>query len=133
VTTFQHGTPLPPTTSLPSETLVEPACPVVGCWPLQGGHSEYYVDSDAKSHVLEVWPFGIEEPEEHERNRNHQTDQGLLYELAEFDFTELAKEIPLEHFHFSQRRSIFEIGWKEDGQQLELRVPILPVELAEDI
>jgi hypothetical protein len=55
----------------------------------------------------------------------------LLYKLAEFDFTELAKEISLEHFHFSQRRSIFEIGWKEDGLQLELRVHIEPIELAD--
>lgn len=108
-------------------------CPVVGCWPLHGGHSEYYFDSDAESHVLEVWPVGIEEPEEHEVNGNHQTDQGLLYELAEFDFTEFAKEIALDHFHFSQRRSIFEIGWKEDGQQLELRVHIVPVEVSQDI
>ena len=37
-------------------------------------------------------------------NGHQQTEHGLLYELAEFEFTELAKEIPLEHFHFSQRR-----------------------------
>ena len=108
-------------------------CPVAGCWPLHGGDSEYYFDTDAKCHVLEVWPIGIEEPEEHEGNGHHQVDQSLLYELAEFDFTELAKEISLEHFHFSQRRSIFEIGWAEDGQQLELRIHIVPVEVDEDI
>jgi hypothetical protein len=108
-------------------------CPVVGCWPLHGGHTEYYFDTDAESHVLEVWPVGIEEPEEHEGNGRDHPEPGLLYELAEFDFTELGKEIPLEHFHFSQRRSIFEIGWEEDGQQLELRVHIVPVEVAEEI
>ena len=107
--------------------------PVAGCWPLHGGHSEYYFDADAESHVLEVGPVGIEEPEEHGGNGHHQTEHGLLYELAEFDFTELAKEIALEHFHFSQRRSVFEIGWEEDGQQLELRVHIVTVEVAEDI
>ena len=107
-------------------------CHVAGCWPLHGGHSEYYFDTDAESHVLEVWPVGIEEPEEHGGNGRHQAEPGLLYELAEFDFTELAKEIPLGHFHFSQRRSLFEIGWEEDGQRLELRVHIVPVEVGED-
>ena len=105
--------------------------PVVGCWPMHGAHSEYYYDQDAESHVLEVWPVGIEEPEEHEDNGRKQAESGLLYELAEFDFTELGKEIPLAHFHFSQRRSIFEIGWEELGQHLELRVHIVPVEVAD--
>jgi hypothetical protein len=107
-------------------------CPVAGCWPMHGAHSEYYYDDDAESHILEVWPVGIEEPEKHEGNGRQHTEPGLLYELAEFDFTELGKEITLEHFHSSQRRSIFEIGWKEDGQHLELRVHIVPVEVAED-
>jgi hypothetical protein len=82
---------------------------------------------------LEVWPIGIEDPEENEGNGHHQGDQDLLYELAEFDFTELGKEIVLEHFHFSQLRSIFEIGWEENGQRLELRVHIEPIEVAEDL
>ena len=122
----------PKITTRLAEVLNSILCPVVGCWPLHGGHSEYYFDTDAESHVLEVWPVGFEEPEEHGGNGHHQTEHGLLYELAEFDFTELAKEIALEHFHFSQRRSIFEIGWKEDGQQLELRIHIVPVEVAEN-
>jgi hypothetical protein len=108
-------------------------CPVVGCWPLHGVHCEYYFDSEAESHVLEVWPVGIEESEEHEGNGNDQNDPGLLYELAEFDFTDLVKQMPLEQFHFSQRRSLFEFGWKEDGQQLELRVHIVPREVSGDI
>ena len=82
---------------------------------------------------MDVWPIGIDEPEEHEGNGHHQTDQGLLYEPAEFDFAELAKTIPLEYFHFSQRRSIFTIGWDEDGQQLELRLHIEPVEVDEEM
>ena len=48
--------------------------------------------------------------------------------VAEFDFTELIKAVPLENFHFSQRRAVFEIGWKEFGQDLELRVHIEPEE-----
>lgn len=116
-----------------TEVLQSILCPVAGCWSLHGAQSEYYFDTDAESHVLEVWPVGIEEPEEHEGNGHHQAGQGLLYELAEFDFIELAESIALEHFHFSQRRSIFEIGWEENGQQLELRVHIVPVEVADDI
>ncbi|MCH8333656.1 gamma-glutamyltransferase [Candidatus Sumerlaeota bacterium] len=95
-------------------------------------HAKTYFDTDAESHVLEVRPVGIKESEEHGGNGHQQIEHGLLYELAEFDFTELAKEIPLEHFHFSQRRSIFEIGWEENGQQLELRVHLVPVEVCED-
>ena len=53
--------------------------------------------------------MAIEETETSEGN-GQPNEGGVLYELAEFDFTELAKEVPLEHFHFSQRRSIFEIG-----------------------
>lgn len=116
-----------------AEVLNSILCPVAGCWPLHGGHSECYFDTDAESHVLEVWPVGIEETEEHGGNGNQPAELGLLYELAEFDFTELAKGISLEHFHFSQRRSIFEIVWQEDGQRLELRIHIVPVEVAEDI
>ena len=112
------------------EVLQSIFCPVVGCWPLHGGHSEYYFDTDAESHVLEVWPLGIEETEAHEGNGHQQTEHGMLYELAEFDFLELVG-MPLEHFHFSQRRSMFEVGWKEAGQDLELRVHMVPLEMDE--
>ena len=107
-------------------------CQVAGCWFMHGSHYAYYWDGDCECHVLEVWPVGVEESDDHEGDGHHQTDQGLLYELAEFDFTELAKNISLGHFHFSQRRSIFEIGWEENGQQLELRVHLVPVEVCED-
>ena len=107
-------------------------CPVAGCWFMHGSHYAYYWDGGCESHVLEAWPVGIEEPEEHEGNGHHQTDQGLLYELAEFDFMSL-RDLPVKHFHFSQRRQVFEIGWKEDGQDLELRVHIVPEEVDEDI
>ena len=115
-----------------AEVLQSILCPVSGCWSLHGGQTEFYFDRGMESHVLEVWPVGIEEPEEHEGNGHHQTEQGLLYELAEFEFTDLSKEISLGHFHFSQRRSIFEFGWEEDGQRLELRVHIVPLEVVHD-
>ena len=115
-----------------AEVLNSILCPVAGCWPLHGGHSEYYFDTDAESYVLEVWPVGIEEPDEYEGN-GHSEDKVLLYELAEFDFTELVKKIPLETLRFSQRRSIFEISWKEGEHELELRVHIVPEEIDEDI
>jgi hypothetical protein len=108
-------------------------CPIAGCWPLHGCHHEYYFDSDAEAHVLEVWPVGIEEPEEHDGNGHHESDPALLYELAEFDFLHVAKEISADEFHFSQRRSIFEIAWKERGDNLELRIHIVPAEVADDI
>jgi hypothetical protein len=108
-------------------------CPIAGCWPLHGCDFEYYFDLDAEAHVLEIWPVGIDEPAELEGNGHHEPGRGLWYELAEFDFTELVNEVSLEHFHFSQRRAIFEIGWRENGQPLELRLHIEPLEVAEDL
>lgn len=102
-------------------------CPVAGCWSLHGCRCECFHDSDAETYVLEAWPVAVDEPVEAEGN-GHGGDDTVLYELAEFDFTELGKQIPLEHFHFSQRRSVFEIGWQEGGQKLELRVHIVPME-----
>jgi hypothetical protein len=107
--------------------------PIAGCWPLHGCVYEYYFDGDAETHVLEIWPVGIDELAEHEGNGHHETGQGLWYELAEFDFAEFANEVSLEHFHFSQRRAIFEIGWTEKGQHLELRLHIEPMDVVEDL
>lgn len=101
-------------------------CPVSGCWGLHGAETAYYYDGNTESHVLEIWPVGIEETEEHSGNGRKKEQPDLLHELAEFDFTDLIKDVPLEHFHFSQRRGIFEIGWTESGQNLELRVHIYP-------
>jgi hypothetical protein len=106
-------------------------CPIAGCWSFHGCHYECYYDNDAEAYVLEAWPVAVDEPVEVEGN-GHSGDEAVRYELAEFDFTELGKQIPLEHFHFSQRRSIFEIAWQERGQQLELRVHIVPMEVDED-
>jgi hypothetical protein len=53
-------------------------CPIDGCWPFHGAHSEFYFDHDAESHVLEVWPVGIEEPEEPEGNGRQHSEPGLL-------------------------------------------------------
>jgi hypothetical protein len=108
-------------------------CAVVGCWPLHGCRLEHYFDSNSESYVLEVWPMGIKEPEDHHGNGHHRTNQGLLYELAEFDFLHIIEEIPAEHFHFSQARSLFEIGWQENENNLELRIHILPIEVADDV
>ena len=36
--------------------------------------------------------------------------------------------LPLEQFHFSQREAVFEIGWREFGHDLELRVHIEPAD-----
>ena len=99
-------------------------CPVAGCWGLHGAQSTYYYDADAECHVLEVWPVGFQKPETLAGNGHQKKEQDVLYELAEFEFTDLVHEISLEHFHFSQLRGTFEIGWKEDGQDLELRVHI---------
>ena len=99
-------------------------CPVSGCWFVHGAKTSYYYDKGCECHVLEVWPVGVEEETVSESNGHEGMD--ILYELAEFDFTELVKAVPLEHFHFSQRRAIFEIGWKEFGRDLELRVHIEP-------
>ena len=113
------------------EVLVSILCPVAGCWFMHGCNHVYCYDSNCESHVLEVWPVGVEESDEDNGNGRHRTDQHLLYEFAEFDFMSL-HEIPLQHFHFSQQRQIFEIGWKENGQDLELRVHIVPQEVDED-
>ncbi len=80
---------------------------------------------------MEVWPVSVKDPREHEGN-GHERTQGLLYELAELDFTSLARGVSLEHFHFSQLRSVFEIGWREFGHNLELRVHVAPAETDDD-
>ena len=107
-------------------------CPVAGCWPLHGCESAYYLDGNTESYVLEVWPVSIPEQDRPEGNGHLRTDRGVLYELAEFDFSDLAKEVSLDHFHFSQRQAMFEIGWKEFGHEVELRVHIEPQEPEDD-
>jgi hypothetical protein len=108
-------------------------CPVSGCWGLHGAETASYHDPECECHVLEVWPVAFEQEGDQETNGHDGTDPEILYELAEFDFTELVKQVPLEHFHFSQRRAIFEIGWKEFGQDMELRVHIEPQEVDEEM
>ncbi len=105
-------------------------CPIAGCWPIHGAESALYFDNDTETYVLEVWPVGVEEPVEHEGNGHEESD--LLYELAEFDFLRLVEEVPVERFHFSQREGVFEIGWKEFGHELELRVHLQPAEMDEE-
>ena len=74
--------------------------------------------------------MAFEETELPGGNGRQKHEGDICYEFAEFEFGEILKEMPVEHLHFSQQRQIFEIGWKEDGVDLELRVHILPVELA---
>ncbi|MFI5458177.1 MAG: hypothetical protein ACHRXM_22305 [Isosphaerales bacterium] len=108
-------------------------CPISGCWGLHGASTAYYFDEDSECHVLEVWPKAFEEGDEQDENGHEQVGGELLYGLAEFEFTDLVKAVPLEHFHFSQLRAIFEIGWKESGQDLELRIHIEPEEVDEEL
>ena len=97
--------------------------PIVGCWDMHGCYHEFFYDSDAESYVLEVWPIGVGEPSE--GNGHQQTERVLSYELAEFDFLQIS-QLALEHFLFSQARSFFEIGWKENNKLLEIRIHIVP-------
>jgi hypothetical protein len=101
-------------------------CPVSGCWGLHGPETSYFYDSNCGCHVLEVWPVAVEEDVDEATNGHEGTEPALLYGLAEFEFTELIKAVPLEHLHFSQRRAVFEIGWREFEADLELRVHLEP-------
>jgi hypothetical protein len=115
------------------EVLLLMPCPVSGCWGLHGAKTTYYYDEGCESHVLEVWPKTFEDPDEHDGNVDEEDDAGLRFGLAEFDFTELIKTVALESFHFSQMRAIFEIGWKELGQNMELRIHLVPEEADEEL
>jgi hypothetical protein len=108
-----------------AEVMAMIPCPVSGCWFVHGAQTAYYYDENFECHVLEVWPKRFDYPELHEEKGE------ILFELAEFDFTELVKSVKLENVHFSQRRAVFEISWKEFGQDLELRVHIAPEEVGE--
>jgi hypothetical protein len=105
---------------------------VSGCWFDHGAETAYYYDTNCECHVLEVWPVGVGEEVDEETNGHVGTEPDVLYELAESDFKGLVKEVPLERLHFSQRREVFEIGWKEFGEDLELRVHIEPEESDEE-
>jgi hypothetical protein len=107
-------------------------CPISGCWFVHGAQTAYYYDDDCECHVFEVWPKGFEEPVTEKTNRHEGDEPYICFEFAEFDFTELVKQVPMEHFHFSQERAVFEIGWKEFGQDLELRVHLRPEEADEE-
>lgn len=108
------------------DVLMSIMCPIAGCWPLHGAETEVFFDNNLQAYFLEVWPAGIPASTDHEGNGHEESD--LLYELAEFDFSKLAQEVPLERFHFSQRESVFEIGWKEFGHDLGLLVHLQPAE-----
>ena len=99
---------------------------------MHGAETIYYYDRNCECHVLEVWPVGFEEPTQHGGNGHPPADDGICYEFAEFEFGDLIHDIPIDHFHFSQLRQLFEIGWQEDGRELELRVHIVPKEVDEE-
>ena len=42
-------------------------CPVSGCWFLHGAETAFYYDRNCECHVLEVWPMGVEGPDEQDR------------------------------------------------------------------
>ncbi len=95
---------------------------------MHGAHYEYYHDDGCECYVLEVWPVAFEDPQP-EGGYRQDTENVVCYEFAEFEFSETIKLVSLEHLHFSQRREIFEIGWNEMGQDLELRVHLVPQEI----
>ncbi len=97
-------------------------------WGMHGAHYEYYHDDGCECYVLEVWPVAFEDPQP-EGGYRQDTENVVCYEFAEFEFSETIKLVSLEHLHFSQRREIFEIGWNEMGQDLELRVHLVPQEI----
>lgn len=107
-------------------------CPVSGCWGMHGAHYEYYHDDGCGCYVLEVWPVAFEDPKPEGAN-GQDAENVVCYEFAEFEFSETIKLVSLEHLHFSQRREIFEIGWTEMGQDLELRVHLVPQEIDDAI
>ena len=113
------------------EVLAMIPCPVSGCWFVHGAETASYYDDNCECHVLEVWPKSFEEPGQHGGNGHEEVEGDVLFELAEFDFTEMVKSVSLENFHFSQRRAVFEISWREFGHDLELRVHIEPEEVDE--
>lgn len=112
-----------------AEVMAMIPCPVSGCWFVHGAETAYYFDENSGCQVLEVWPKSFDEPDQHEGNRHEEAEGDILFELAEFDFSELVKSVTLENFHFSQHRAVFEISWKQFGQDLELRVHIEPEEV----
>jgi transcriptional regulator len=95
----------------------------MGGWSVDGYCAEYGYEEGTDCHVLEVWPQGYYDTE------GGRDDEDICYQFAELEFAKLIKEVSVEHLHFSQHRQMFEIGWKEDGQHLELRVHIVPVEV----
>jgi hypothetical protein len=42
--------------------------PVSGCWFLHGAETVFYDDRSCECHVLEVWPMGVEGPDEQQGN-----------------------------------------------------------------
>jgi hypothetical protein len=68
-------------------------CPDSGCWFVHGAETAYFYDQNCECHVLEVWPKSFDEPDHREGNGHEQAEGDILFELAEFDFSELVKSV----------------------------------------
>ncbi len=73
-----------------------------------------------------VWRVGIVESATESKGARNDAKSPFLYELAEFDFAEWVKVVPLGHFHFGQRRAVSEIGRKEFGKNLAIKAHLEP-------
>ena len=60
---------------------------------VHGAETSYHYDENSECHVLEVWPRSFDEPDHHDRNGHEEAEGDILFELAEFDFTELVKAV----------------------------------------
>jgi hypothetical protein len=100
-----------------------------GCWCLSGAKTLAYYSPAREEHILEVWPVAVKEEEKPEGN-GKQADE--LYELAEFNFTELIKAKTFEDFHFSQLHGTFDITWKEAEVDMALILHIRPSDEPDD-
>ena len=106
-------------------------CPFSGCWSVRGSRQLTTTIPTANATSWKSGPRDLRSPPRRRRTITTRTDRIFAFEFAEFDFTELVKQVRMEHFHYSQVRAIFEIGWKEFGQDLELRVHLRPEEADE--
>ena len=76
-----------------AEVMAMIPCPVSGCWFVHGAETTYYYDENSGCHVLEVWPKSFDEPDQHEGKGHEEAGGDILFELAEFDFSELVKSV----------------------------------------
>ena len=83
-------------------------------------------------HVLEVWPKSFDETDLTKGNGHEGAEGDICTSWLSSISLSWSRAVTVENFHFSQRRAVFEISWKECGQDLELRVHIEPKEVDEE-